>query len=403
MKYLPTLNQYENAIVKNAEWFIQHQKEEGKIDVEGDEFYGLKGDATLVGHSVTVRMYAYLLTNDQKYIDSVKKSLKWLADRQDPDGGWKHDTAFTLDGAQCVFEGFNTYQRITKDKQFDTIMRKSADRMVSGTVDEQGKLLLPNVIEVGEYAHFSMLAWKLTGDNKYKLAGEKILNDIQKNFDEQEGFWVPFDLYNEKYQSKHGKESCKQHIMRWAASDIPLKGKLAAELAGKMLADVVVESYPQYAMNMMDSECLLDELDGSCTFPTLRKQTEKAIEWIERNCKGPFPGTVTESRKEKNGRKDVYPIKIINDSVMASTWPACLLLLGLCGLNEKKYHEKAKEIANHLLTIQDEHGGFFNFQKQDGSFLPLQSGNVNYYVCMALWFFNEVYEGGSKKLYTEKV
>jgi len=56
------LNSYESAIVKNADWFMANEKKEGYIDVEADEFYGLKGDATLIGHSVTVRMYAYALT-----------------------------------------------------------------------------------------------------------------------------------------------------------------------------------------------------------------------------------------------------------------------------------------------------------------------------------------------------
>src|SRR5512135_2817375 len=120
------LNKYEQAIVKNADWFVIKQTREGYIDVDGDEFYGVRGDATLIGHSVTVRMYAYVLTNDVRYLDSARDSLLWLAWRQDTHGGWKNHAAFTLDGAQCVFEGFNTYQSMTGDKQFETILTKAA-------------------------------------------------------------------------------------------------------------------------------------------------------------------------------------------------------------------------------------------------------------------------------------
>lgn len=101
------LNAYESAIVGNADWFIARQTHEGGINADGDEFYGLRGDATLVGHSVTVRCLASVLTGDAGYIDSARRSLEWLAARQDERGGWRRHSAFTLDGAQCVFEGFN--------------------------------------------------------------------------------------------------------------------------------------------------------------------------------------------------------------------------------------------------------------------------------------------------------
>ena len=64
-----SLNPYERAIVRNADWFIARQSREGYIDAEGDEFYGIRGDATLVGHSVTVRCYANLLTASDKYLE----------------------------------------------------------------------------------------------------------------------------------------------------------------------------------------------------------------------------------------------------------------------------------------------------------------------------------------------
>lgn len=102
------MNPYESAIVPNADWFIARQTREGFINAEGDEFYGVRGDATMIGHSASVKMYAYALTQSNSDLKSARQSLEWLAARQDANGGWKGYSAFTLHGAQCVFEGFNT-------------------------------------------------------------------------------------------------------------------------------------------------------------------------------------------------------------------------------------------------------------------------------------------------------
>lgn len=118
------LNRYQQAIVRNAEWFLSRQRHEGLIDADGDEFYGIRGDATLVGHSATVRMYAYELTGETRFVDSARRSL---------------------------------------DSRFDGTLIRAADRMVQGTLADDGRLILPNIIEIGEYAHFAMLAYKATG------------------------------------------------------------------------------------------------------------------------------------------------------------------------------------------------------------------------------------------------
>lgn len=386
------LNKYEQAIVRNADWFMVHQKAEGNIDVEGDEFYGVKGDATLVGHSVTVRMYAYALTKNNKYLESAKKSLDWLAKRQDKEGGWKKDAAFTLDAAQCVFEGFNTYQQISKDKQYQNVLQKAADRMIAGTISEDGKLLLPNIIEIGEYAHFALLAWKTTGDIKYKKSAEAILKHITDNFDEEEGMWNPYD----KNQKAPTLAWLIRPMLRWFIRAFQLKGKFIARVSSYILPYAVTKTRPQYSMSLMDCEVLLDVLDGSCSYPIVKKQTQRAVEWAEQYCQGPFPGSLVESKKtEKN--KQVYPLAIINDNKKTATWPTTCLLLAYCGLNDAEYKEKAKQTADYLLSVQDDSGGFYNFQNQDKTFLPLQSGNVNFYVSMALWVYNEVYEGKETK------
>ncbi len=85
---------------------------------------------------------------------------------------------------------------------------------------------------------------------------------------------------------------------------------------------------------------------------------------------------------------------------MAALWPSTCLLIAYCGMNEAAYREKARAVADWILTVQDEAGGFDNFTQPDGNALPLQSGNVNFYAAMALWLFNEVYNDGRVRLFT---
>jgi hypothetical protein len=387
------LNTYESAVVRNADWFIGRQTREGFVDAEGDEFYGVRGDATLVGHSVTVRCYAGLLTGEERYFDSARRSLDWLAARQDPRGGWRRHSAFTLDGAQCVFEGLDTYQRITGDRRYFDALVKAAERMIAGTLNDDGTLRLADLIEVGEYAHFALLAWKTTGDERFKRAGERIVRHLERNFDETEGMWLPFDP--EKLRDDAFVRVLRP-MLRFATLHLPLKGRFIARTSEHLAPFTAAESFPQYAMSLMDAEALLDTLDGSCEFPLLKEQTRAAVRWAEAHCPGPFPGSLVESRR-LDGRAPVYPIPIINDTRMAALWPTTCLLIAYCGLREETYEERARRVADRILAMQDDAGGFSNFQNPDGGRRPLQSGNVNFYASMALWLFNEVYnDGGSR-------
>ena len=391
------LNEYERAIVRNADWFIARQSREGHIDAEGDEFYGVRGDATLVGHAVTVRCYASLLTGSEEYLDSARRSLEWLAARQDARGGWRHDSAFTLDGAQCVFEGFNTWQRTTGRRSYEPVLIKAADRMIAGTLAEDGGLKLANIIEIGEYAHFALLAWKTTGLTRFRDAADRLIAHIERNFDDEAGMWRPFDiaaLRNDTFTR------IVRPILRFSMLHLPLRGRMVARFSDHLVGYSVVDSFPQYAMSLMDAEPLLDSLDGSCAFPSLKEQTRRAIEWAERECRGPFPGSLRESATS-DPKSGVYPVPIINDSRMAALWPSTCLLLAHCGMNDNVYRDRARSLADWILTMQDRHGGFSNFRNPDGSSRPLQSGNVNFYASMALWLFNEVYNDGRTRLFTE--
>jgi hypothetical protein len=261
------LNRYESAIVRNADWFIAWQSREGYIDAEGDEFYGIRGDATLVGHSVTVRCYASLLTASEEYLDSARRSLEWLAARQDERGGWRRHSAFTLDGAQCVFEGFNTYQRTTGDRNYEQVLLKAAERMISGTLSGDGGLKLSNIIEIGEYAHFALLAWKTTGLSRFKEAADLILGHIHRNFDRTARMWRPFDIDALRHDLP---TRMVRPILRLAMLHLPLRGRMVARFSDHLAAFAVIDSFPQY---LMDAEVLLDTLDDSCGFPSLREQT----------------------------------------------------------------------------------------------------------------------------------
>lgn len=390
------LDKYERAIVRNADWFIARQSREGYIDAEGDEFYGIRGDATLVGHSVTVRCYASLLTASDKYLDSARRSLDWLAARQDERGGWRRHSAFTLDGAQCVFEGFNTYQRVTGDHHYEEILVRAADRMIRGTLGDDDGLKLSNIIEIGEYAHFALLAWKTTGLARFRTAADHILAHIERNFDNTAGMWRPFDVAALRHDPL---TRAVRPVLRFAMLHVPMRGRMVARFSDHLAAFAVIDSFPQYAMSLMDAEALLDTLDGSCGFPSLREQTRRSIEWVENNCKGPFPGSLIES-KTIGGNSRVYPVPIVNDTHMAALWPTTCLLIAYCGMNDVVYRDRAVSVAEWILGMQDERGGFSNFRNPDGTLRPLQSGNVNFYASKALWLFNEVYNDGRVQLFT---
>jgi hypothetical protein len=390
------LNTYEHAIVRNADWFVGRESAEGFIDAEGDEIYGMRGDATLIGHSVTVRCYASALTSSSHYLESVRRSLDWLAARQDRRGGWRGFSAFTLDGAQCVFEGFNSYQKIAGDRRYEAVLIRAADRMLRGTLDSDGSLRLSNLIEIGEYAHFALLAWKTTGEIRFKQAAECILAHIERNFDELEGAWRPFDIRKLRHDSL---ARLLRPLLRFGMQHVPVRGKMLAKLSEHLVSLVVIESYPQYALSLMDAEALIDTLDGSCGFARLKEQARAAITWTELHCQGPFPGSLIESR-EMDGRTGVYPVPILNNTRLAALWPSTCLLVAYCGVNDASYRNKARAVADWILSVQDSEGGFSNFQNPDGSMRPLQSGNVNFYASMGLWLFNEVYNAGRFKLFT---
>lgn len=392
---MPDLVPFETAIVHNADWFMAHQKREGWMDVQGDEFYGLRGDATLIGHSVTVRCLAWVLTGQESYRLSARKSLQWLAERQDSKGGWRHNSAFTLDGAQCVFEGFNTYRLVTGDREFDPILIRAADRMINGTIGPDGELLLPNIIEIGEYAHFSLLAWKTTGKARFFKAAMHIAEHIQDNFDNEQGYWLPFDRCSERSDLT---AKFLRPVIRMFMHTFAPRGRFVARIAGQMAPLAIDANRPQYAMNLMDAEALLDTLDGSCALPELKRQTAAAIKWAETHCTGPFPGSLTEAASPQTG-PPVYPVPILNDTKMAALWPTTCLLIAYCSMNHPRYADRARQTAQWIISVQDNAGGFANFQRPDGSFLPLQSGNVNYYACIALWLYAEIY-GGSRRLFT---
>ena len=118
-----TPNRYERAIIRNADFFMAMQDETGFIKIPADEYYGVAGDASLIGHAMSIRTYGWVLTGETKYLESARASARLLAERQDEHGGWHHDAGYSLDAAQCVLEGFCTYERLTGDRQFHDMLR----------------------------------------------------------------------------------------------------------------------------------------------------------------------------------------------------------------------------------------------------------------------------------------
>lgn len=389
------LNIYEQAIVRNADWFISMEDERGFIQVPADEYYGVPGDASLIGHAMSIRTYAWVLTGRDEYLESARRSARWLADRQDERGGWYRQAGYSLDAAQCVMEGYCTYERLTGDRQFHATLIRAADRMIEGTVAPNGNLYIGNLTECGEYAHHSFMAWKQTGLDRHKRGGETILATIMNNFDEDQGYWNTA-LDPEVSPLVTLFRPLVNPILRASIAAFDFKGKTVAKISEKMLPLVMRGRGPQYSLGMMCAESLLDMLDGSLEFPGYRDQVGQALEWVRKNCAGPGPGSVAESRDVPQSQA-VYPLKAINDAENSSLWPTAVTLLGMVGMNDPKtYGERASETADWLVSMQDDDGGFFVHQDPRLNRFGGKYGNINYYGSTGLWYYNAIYIRGKE-------
>lgn len=390
-----SLNAYERAIVRNADFFLAMQDESGFIRMPADEYYGVVGDASLIGHAMSIRTFAWVLTGDAKYLDSARASARFLAERQDAQGGWHHDAGYSLDAAQCVMEGFCTYERLSGDDRFHDVFVRAADRMISGTVTPDGAPLIGNLPECGEYAHFAFMAWKQSGLERHRRGGEAILANITGHFDADAGYW---DTAVEPKMNAvmSALKPCLNPILRLAVANSDMKGKTIAKISEVMLPLVMKGHGPQYSLGMMAAESLLDTHDGSLSLPLLREQTARALTWVETHCAGPVPGSLVES-KAVPARDAVYPLRSINDAENASLWPTAAYLLGLVGMNDAAtYAARARRVADWLVSMQDDDGGFWTHADASGRRFGQKYGNINFYGSMALWHFDAVYERGSE-------
>jgi len=384
-------NSYEKAIIRNAEWFISVEDADGFIRVPADEYYGIPGDASLVGHSISVRVYAWYLTQDNKYLASARRSARWLAERQDDKGGWHHDAGYSLDAAQCVMEGYASYERLTDDQSYHQVLVKAADRMIDGTVDQEGNLLIGNLTECGEYAHHAFLAWRLTGLERHYRGGQAILGKITSQFDESEGYWNTVGDIDVPTWMKLARP-CLGPVMRCSMSKLGLKGKTIAQISERVLPLAIGGRGPQYTLGMMDAEALLDTLDGKLKLLELENQARRSVEWIHRHCNGPAEGSFCESRDVPENQA-IYPLQAINDSVHASLWPTAAVLLAYVGLRD--YAQEAEKTARWIVSMQDEDGSFWTHQSLDGQRFGEKYGNINFYAATGLWYYNWAYVRGA--------
>ena len=366
----------------------------GFIAVPADEYYGVRGDASVIGHAVSVRAWAWVLTGESRFHDSALRSAAWLAERQDERGGWHRHAGYALDAAQCVFEGFCTFERLTGDHRFHDVLVKAADRMLSGTLRPDGTLAIGNLMECGEYAHFAFLAWKQTGLDRYRECGQAILRVIMDNFDEQQGYWNTA-VEPDMSPVLAALRPCLNPILRAAVARLDLKGKTVAMISEHLLPLVMRGRGPQYSLGMMNAESLLDAIDGSLDFPRLREQTRLAIAWVESHCRGPADGSLAESRKVPS-EQAVYPLPAINDAENASLWPTAAYLLALLGMNESRtYGERMRSSADWIVSMQDTDGGFWPHMDALGRRFGEKYGNVNYYASMALQSYaSQIAAGG---------
>lgn len=380
------LNEYEQAIVRNADWFISMQREDGFIHVPADEYYGVAGDASLIGHSISVRAYAWHLTGDDSYRRSAEMSAKWLLERQDDHGGWHNDAGYSLDAAQCVMEGLASYERLTGDRRCHEAMIRAADRMIAGTVDPNGQLLIGNLAECGEYVHHALLAWRLSGLDRHREGALAILKAITSQFDDREGYWNTVGDIEESTWMRLTKP-CLGPILRCGVSKLGLKGKTIAKISEHVLPLAIRGRGPQYCLSMMDAEGLLDTLDGRIELSELGAQTQRAVQWVHRHCRGPTPGSFCESRAVSDADA-VYPVPAINDSENASLWPSAAVLLAYVGLRD--FHDEARRTADWIVSMQDETGAFWTHQDRQGRRFGEMYGNINFYGSTALWYYNWV-------------
>ena len=385
------LNSYERAIVRNADWFMSMQGDDGFIHVPADEYYGVAGDASLVGHSMSVRAYAWHLTGEDAYRRSAEASAEWLMERQDERGGWHHDAGYSLDAAQCVMEGLVSYERLTGDRRCHDAMIRAADRMITGTVAADGQLLLGNLTECGEYVHHALLAWRITGLDRHRDGALAILAAITSQFDDDQGYWNTVGDIDVSTWMKVAKP-CLGPILRCSMSKLGLKGKTIAKISEHVLPLAINGRGPQYCLGMMDAEGLLDTLDGRIELPELAAQTERAVQWVEAHCRGPVAGSFCESMEI--GDKDaVYPLAAINDADNASLWPTAAVLLAYVGLGN--HHADAERTADWLVSMQDDSGGFWTHQDPDGKRFGGMYGKINFYGSTALWYYNRAVVRGA--------
>lgn len=378
------LNTYEEALVRNADWFVARQGADGFIRIPADEYYGIPGDASLIGHSMSVRTYAWFLTKDSAYLESAKKSAAWLAERQDPSGGWHHDAGYSLDAAQCVMEGFATLERLTGERTYHETLTKAADRMLTGTVDEQGRQLIGNTTEIGEYAHHAFLAWRLTGLEKHRAGGHAIVKCITSQFDEAQGYWNTVGDIHVPHWMDAAKPALGP-ILRCSMSKLGLKGRTIAQISEKVVPLAIRGRGPQYCLGMMDAEALLDTMDGAFELPLLKAQTERAVAWVKQNCAGPVAGSFCESKRVPESQA-VYPLPAINDADNASLWPTSAVLLAMVGLGN--HGDDAQAVADWLVSMQDDDGSFWTHQDKNGKRFGEKYGNINFYGATALWYYN---------------
>lgn len=59
-----------------------------------------------------------------------------------------------------------------------------------------------------------------------------------------------------------------------------------------------------------------------------------------------------------------------------------------------RYGARATKVADWVISMQDEGGGFITHQAPDGERFGEKYGNINFYASTALWYYNAYYVRG---------
>jgi len=210
-----------DQIKKGADYITRLQNADGAIpDAQDSALFNLDNS---MGYALAGLYYAYLATQDSRYLDSVKKAIAWQASVQDPDGSW-HLAYARCSGGYCSTVPSALYPGVADIKTVDAIQlffvynlwlvslsgndqkfvqqylgnaKRGIDRLLADNRDAEGRFFYSSSQKRGDvWQRFGvkyamgqgdvyvglMAAWKLFGEDKYYNAAKAIVDHFDPVF-----------------------------------------------------------------------------------------------------------------------------------------------------------------------------------------------------------------------------